>query len=260
MCLIALAWQASRRGPLVIAANRDEDYERPSAPLQAWSDAPEVVGGRDLLEGGSWMAVSRRGRLAAVTNVREPLGDAQFRSRGHLVREFVRAAAGARSAASQVADAADAYRPFNLLLWDGRELAYATNRPRPSATVLPAGVHGISNGPLDAAWPKVRWLVESLQSWLAQADDSAEPDVAPLFAALASERRAPVEELPHTGVPPELESRLSAPFIRGERYGTRASTVMWLDHAGRATLIERGFGPGATPLGENRMQFSMTPA
>lgn len=255
MCLIALAWRASPRWPLVVVANRDEDHERPSAALGVWPDAPHVVGGRDMLEGGSWMAVSRDGRLAAVTNVREPQRDAQFRSRGQLVREFVLGSAAARDAALQVVAAADAYRPFNLLLWDGRELFHASKRPLPDCSPLPAGVHGISNGPLDAPWPKVRWLVASLQAWLARAGD--EPDVAPLFAALASERRAPLEELPSTGVPAELELRLSAPFIRGARYGTRASTVMLLDAGGRATLIERGFGPDAAPLGERRAELAL---
>ncbi len=260
MCLIALAWRVSARFPLVVAANRDEAFERPSLPAQQWPDAPQVYGGRDLLEGGSWMALSRSGRLAAVTNVREPLRGAEGRSRGHLVRDFLLGDGDAGAAASWAAGQGDAYRPFNLLLWDGRELVHATNRPRPGGSPLRAGVHGISNGPLDAQWPKVRWTVASLRSWIAQLpddDDDAGPDVAPLFAALADEQRARVEDLPDTGVPPALEHRLSAPFIRGADYGTRASTVLLVDRAGKATLSERSFGPGATPLGERRIMVQL---
>lgn len=261
MCLIALAWQAHADFPLVIAANRDEAYQRPSAPAQPWSDAPGIYGGRDLREGGSWLALSAAGRLAAVTNVREPLQATQPLSRGQLVREFLLGDDDAMGGAQRVAQRAAEYRPFNLVLWDGRELVQATNRPRAALQVLPPGVHGISNGPLGAAWPKVRWTLDGLQSWIATlAAGDAQPDVEPLFTALASERRAGFDEMPRTGVAPELEHRLSAPFIRGDTYGTRASTVLLVRRDGSATLIERNFSAGGAPAGESRHDVTLPPA
>lgn len=258
MCLVALAWRAHAAFPLVVAANRDESFQRPSVPAQEWPDAPGIYGGRDLLEGGSWMALAAKGRLAAVTNVREPQRAIQPLSRGRLVREFLLGDEAAAAGALRATQRADDYRPFNLLLWDGRELVHATNRPRPDQQVLAPGVHGISNGPLDAPWPKVRWTVEGLRDWLGALKASdGEPDVGPLFAALASEQRAATEELPQTGVALELEQRLSAPFIRGDAYGTRASTVLLVRRDGRATLVERNFGSGGSLAEERRLDLRL---
>jgi len=254
MCLLALAWLADPDFPLVIAANRDEAHQRPSTPLQEWPDAPGVYGGRDLLEGGSWMALAESGRLAAVTNVREPLPATQPRSRGQLVREFLLGDSDANSSALQAVERGDGYRPFNLLLWDGRALAHATNRPRPARRLLESGVHGVSNGSLDAPWPKVRWAVDGMQRWIGTLTaGNTQPDVEPLFTVLASEQRAPFGKLPDTGVDLQTEHRLSAPFIRGEIYGTRTSTVVLVHRTGVATLIERSFGVDGASTDERRL-------
>lgn len=269
MCLIALAWRTHPRYRLVLAANRDEFHARPTLPLDAWRDDPQVIGGRDALHGGGWLALRGR-RLAAVTNVRRP-GDDTGRTRGALVAEFVRGASETDPLAAIARDAM-AFRPFNLLAYDGRTLTFATNRAEPRGEARFAlhafepGVYGVSNGALDAPWPKTQALTARLAAWSAMAasrpgdatDDA--PDLAPLFAALGDTAIAPDASLPDTGIDLELERFLSPAFIRGERYGTRASTVVLIadDHA---RIVERRFGPEGAFEGETdlRLTFESLP-
>lgn len=256
MCLIALAWRVHPRYPLVLAANRDEFHQRPAVALAEWGDAPGVVGGRDSLHGGGWLAL-RGPRLAAVTNVRiRPERDGH--SRGGLVADFVRGRVESEAALRALADRAAGYRPFNLVLHDGRELMLATNTPAFAMRALAAGVHGISNGGFDAAWPKTEGLTSRLDAWLrspAAGDGHEAPDIAPLFDALAQSDIAPDDRLPDTGVGPELERFLSPAFIHGDTYGTRASTVVLIgeDHA---EITECRFGPNGQPLGQTRMRVT----
>lgn len=264
MCLIALAWRRHPRYRLVLAANRDEFHERPSLPLAPWQDAPAVIGGRDALRGGGWLAL-RGARLAAVTNVRRP-GAAQGRSRGALVAGFVQCEASAPRALETLATEAGDYSPFNLLLHDGDTLAFASNMPGFVAHPLTPGVHGISNGALDAPWPKTESLMARLDAWLqALSDpslrdeaspDASPPDVSPLFDALADTTTAPDASLPDTGVGLERERFLSPAFIAHARYGTRASTVVMIadDHA---HVVERRFGPDAAALGETALRIAL---
>ena len=262
MCLIALAWRAHPRWRLVLAANRDEFHARPTLPLARWTDTPAVVGGRDALHGGGWLAL-RGARLAAVTNVRRP-PEREGRSRGELVADLVRADAPATHALDALAGAAPGFRPFNLLVHDGETLGFATNLPgAPRAgedgrafamRLLAPGVHGVSNGDLDAPWPKTARLMARLDAWLRSADAAGDaPDLAPLFDALADPAAAPDDALPDTGVGLELERLLSPAFIRGARYGTRASTVVLIG-AGEARIVERRFGPDGVFEGETDLR------
>ena len=265
MCLIALAWRRHPRFPLILATNRDEFHDRPADPLASWTDAPEIVGGRDGLHGGSWLAL-RGVRLAAVTNVRRP-GEREGRSRGALVADFVRGSGSALDTLQALADAAPEYRPFNLLVHDGELLAFATNLPRApgdgedgrsfALRALAPGLHGISNGPLDASWPKTDRLIARLDAWLASgAADHDEPDLAPLFDALADDACADDDALPDTGVGLDLERFLSPAFIRSERYGTRASTVVLIGDD-RAQIVERRFTRDGAFAGETRWRTDM---
>ena len=246
MCLIAVAWRTHPRWPLVLASNRDEFHARPTLPLAHWVDDPRVVGGRDGLHGGGWLAV-RGARLAAVTNVREGR-EAEGRSRGALVADFIASDAPALDALAALAAEATAYRPFNLLVHDGDTLAWTSNRHGGPVQVLPPGVHGLSNGPLGAPWPKVERLRTALADWLARDCE----DDAPLFEALADDTPAEDHALPETGVGLALERMLSPPFIRGARYGTRASTVVRIGHD-VVEVIERRHGPDGVPDGTTRL-------
>lgn len=246
MCLVALAWNAHPRWRLVIAGNRDESHARPTAPLARWPDRG-VLAGRDLRSGGTWMGLGPAGRAAVVTNVRDGLPRPfDGPSRGALPLDFLAGNAAAQAHAEALAADAGRYAPFNLLLADADGCAYVGNHPASGAHAIAAGVHALSNGDFDAPWPKVRHLRAAMTAW-AEADDDG---LAPLWQALADERIAPDAELPDTGVGIDLERRLSPAFIRGDAYGTRASTIIAIDHDGRGFIHERRFGPGGHFDGE----------
>ncbi len=250
MCLVALAWKTHPRWRLVLAGNRDEFHARPTAPLAPWDDAPCLIAGRDLQSGGSWAGVGPAGRLAVVTNVRDPglAAPPGAPSRGALVAGFLGSTDSAEAAAAALQAQAGRFAPFNLLLADATQCAYIGNWPAPTVRAVAPGVHGISNGPFDDPWPKTRRLCVALSAWL-QGDAE---DPAPLWDALADEHLAPDPDLPRTGVPLDLERRLSATFIRDGRYGTRASTLIAIDHAGTGWIAERRFGPQGRFDGEIR--------
>lgn len=251
MCLIAFAWQAHPRWRLVLAGNRDEFHARPTAGLARWAETP-LIAGRDLEAGGTWLGVSTDGRCGVVTNVRDPRLPQHGRSRGLLVTDWLRGEADAVEHARCLREVATGYRPFNLLTFDAQAAFYLGNRPAPRAQAVSPGVHGLSNADFNTPWPKTRQLMDRLQRWLADAPDD---DFAPLFAALADERPAADHELPDTGIGSERERWLSAAFIRGADYGTRASTVLAIDHAGGGRIVERRFGPDGRPDGETELAW-----
>lgn len=244
MCLIGVAY---RPHGLVLAANRDEFHERPSAPASSWPDAPAVFGGRDLKSGGSWLAVSARGRLAAVTNVRRMVPpNPAAPSRGALVAGFVRGSASAAQYAEALRADAARHAGFNLLLYDGRELLYVDNHPEFEAAAVTPGVHVVSNDQLDTPWPKSLRLRAVLER-------TTEP--AALFEALADRRPAADAELPDTGVGLEMERLLSPPFIVSARYGTRCSTVVRIA-GGAIEFEERRFDAAGRPAGATRERLA----
>ena len=252
MCLIAFAWNAHPRWRLLLAGNRDEFHARPSAALVRWDDAP-IIGGRDLEAGGTWLGVTDSARCCVVTNVRDPRDPQRGASRGLLATDYLGGAADAIAHARQLLPAADGYRPFNLLTFDAQVAFYLGNRPEPRAQRVAPGVHGLSNADFNTPWPKTRALMQRLQQWI---DDGGEADFAPLFEALADERQAPDAQLPDTGVRLERERWLSSAFIRGESYGTRASTVVAIGHEGHGVIVERRFGPNGRFDGETRLHFA----
>jgi uncharacterized protein with NRDE domain len=262
MCLIAFAWRTDRRYPLAVIANRDEFHARPAAAAGFDPEGDEIYGGRDLLQGGSWLQVSTRGRLATVTNVRAGLSsEAPHRSRGWLVRDFVRGDLGAIEFASALERTAAEYGRFNLLLWDGPALAFASNYPKPTRSAVSPGLHAMSNGAFDAPWPKTGRATQALGAWLTSVgrdtDDTDRAALAPLFEALADTTAAPDELLPDTGVGLALERTLSPPFVSGEAYGTRCSSVvlLGLDHM---VFAERRFGPNAALVGESLVTLPLS--
>lgn len=268
MCLVALAWRLHPRWPLALIANRDEFHARPAAPAGSYPDAPDVHGGRDLVQGGGWLQVSTRGRLAAVTNVRAGAPETERpRSRGWLVRDFVRDASTASSYAASLAAQAHAYGRYNLLAWDGAALVFASNHPTPVATAVAPGLHAMSNGAFDAAWPKSTFATRALGSWLdSPSATSGDADLAeaiePLFGVLRDTTRAPDADLPDTGVGLALERALSPPFVTLDaHYGTRCSSIVLV---GDDVIVfaERRYGADGSETGTScdRLQIRRDPA
>lgn len=242
MCLIVFAVDARADLPLVVAANRDERYARPTAPAGRWPDAPHVLGGRDLQEGGSWLGVTTSGRWAAVTNFREsspPRPNAP--SRGDLVADYLRRSDPPQAFTSRLAETADRYNGFNLLVGVRSTVRWFSNRggDHPLHDVeLSPGVYGLSNHLLDSPWPKVELGRRDLSRALHR---GADPDE--ILQGLLDRTLAAEADLPRTGIPLELERALSARFITGTEYGTRSSTILRIDAGGRALLLERSFQP-----------------
>ena len=262
MCLIAFAWRTHRRYPLALIANRDEFHERPSAAADFDPEAADVYGGRDFVKDGSWLQVSTHGRLATVTNVRVgPRPAEASRSRGWLVRDFVRGAGAAVEYAEALESISGEHGRFNLLLWDGAEVVFASNHPHAMHEVVTPGLHAMSNGAFDAPWPKSGHATRALDAWLASArhgtDEIDRAALTPLFDALADTTAAPDALLPDTGVGIELERALSPPFVYGERYGTRCSSVVVVGRD-RVVFAERRFGPNAAPEGESLVTLPLS--
>ncbi|WP_295577976.1 NRDE family protein [uncultured Stenotrophomonas sp.] len=258
MCLLALGWMHHPHWRLVLTGNRDEFHARPTAALAPWQDETSIIGGRDLRSGGGWAGVGAGGRMAVVTNVRDPLAAQTGPSRGALVADFLRGRDPAAVHIERLATVAGAYAPFNLLLADGDRLEYLGNHPAERQS-LGAGVHGMSNGALDAPWPKTRRLMAALEAWLQEDGvrslSQGETDLTSLWNALADEQRPADNDLPDTGIGLERERWLSPAFIRGDDYGTRASTVLLIDAHGHGQIHERRFGPQGVPLGQSRVDF-----
>jgi uncharacterized protein with NRDE domain len=254
MCLLVVAWQVHPRYRLVVAANRDEFHERPTAPMARWQPPDDIVAGRDLRAGGTWLGLDRRRRFGVVTNFRElqrPATDAP--SRGGLVPGYLRENAGAERYLAGFEPSAPGYSGFNLLVADEEQLWYASNRAERFARLLPPGVYGLSNEFLDTPWPKLRRVRRRFESWLALPHGGSTEE---LFAILADLTQAGVdEELPKTGLSPEWEQLLSSPFVRNPDYGTRCSTVLLLEPAGALYLAERRFDARGLANGETEFDL-----
>lgn len=257
MCLILLAWRAHPEYPLVFAGNRDEAYDRPSAQAGFWRDEPATFGGRDLEKGGTWLALSLSGRIAAVTNYRErPAVRSAPRSRGELAARFLSGNDDPHRYLERVARSAADYAAFSLIVGDGERLSYYSNRSG-NIQDLPAGVHGLSNHLIDTPWPKVVSGKQRLGRLLG-ADEMQL--AAGSFEILLDRTPAPDGGLPDTGVGLQRERELSPLFVAGDRYGTRASTVVLIRRDGAVLFIERSFGPRGVPLETVERRFSLQPA
>ncbi len=236
MCLIAWSWRRHSNYPLVVLANRDERHARACAPAHWWNVAPPVLAGRDLEAGGTWLGLDRRGRLAALTNRRgeKPPGAP---SRGGLPITFLQGAHDVPRALAWLEARAHRYAGFNLLLFDGAQLGFGSNRK--PARLLAPGTYAMANGTLDEPIPKVDKPRDLLHSW---ARTNAEPEPERWLEMLADASRL-------------QDSAASALFVRGDEYGTRASTIVIFDTAGGVQFIERGFAAGGQELDTLRFEF-----
>ncbi len=239
MCLILFAHQVHPDYPLVVIANRDEFYKRPTTQADWWESDPNLLAGRDLVAGGSWLAVGRNGRFSGLTNYRDPnniLPDAP--TRGLLVTDFVQGTTSAGAYLDALHSTGQLYNGFNILVGDGDELWHYSNQAGAPAKLAP-GIYGVSNAVLDTPWPKV---VEGKEK-LAHLLQSPQIDVEMAFEALNDPHIAPDEALPDTGVPLEWERKLSALYIEMPTYGTRCSTVVLKQKDGQMTFVERSYVP-----------------
>jgi uncharacterized protein with NRDE domain len=246
MCLIVFAWRVFPSVPVIAAANRDEFYDRPATPAAPWADHPNVIAGRDLKGGGSWMGVTLDGpsgpKFAALTNIRGPQEKrTDAPSRGALVADFLTGELSAPAYLERIAQGAGEYNGFNLVLGDREGLYWFSNRggadPR-NGKALEPGIYGISNGLLDDPWPKVLRTKAQFASLLCQ----GAPEDA-YFEMLADTTLAPDMRLPETGVPLDMERMLSAVCIDSPGYGTRTSTVVKLYTDAPPELSERVVQP-----------------
>ncbi|MCF5705946.1 hypothetical protein GIV19_01430 [Pseudomonas syringae] len=248
MCLIVFAWRPSQAQPLIVAANRDEFYARPTRPLSQWEDMPNVYAGRDLEAGGTWMGINAQGRFAAVTNIRDPGQPLGLRSRGELVAKFLAGEQSLEDHVGEVAAQAGEYTGFNLLAGDAEQLYYL-NSTDPTPQRLGEGVYGLSNAGLNTPWPK---LIKARAGLAAQLKD---PQPEALLGLLKDPKPAADAELPETGVGLATEKLLSSVFIASPNYGTRASTVLIVNADGTRQMIEHSFGPQGGRLGEVELRL-----
>jgi uncharacterized protein with NRDE domain len=251
MCLLVLAWRVHPAYRLVIAANRDEFHERPSAPLAAWTDVPGVIGGRDLQASGAWLAFDARQRCGVVTNFRE-FGRRRRSapSRGGLIPGWLCADQPPRAYLDALETEAPGYAGFNLLLADRDSLWYACNRADQFARELPPGIYGLSNEFLDTPWPKLVRVRRRFEALLA-ARGTHEELVRSLLAMLDDRETAAPDSLPPSGLPDDWARKLSSPFVLDRVYGTRCSTVLTVSSAGALSAIERTFDAAGTASGES---------
>ncbi|MFP5440765.1 MAG: NRDE family protein [Gammaproteobacteria bacterium] len=248
MCVLFIAWKSHPRYRLVLAGNRDEFRARPTAALDHWRNRPDVIGGRDLKGGGSWLAARADGRFAAVTNFREVPPSTGPRSRGELVQDFVCGELPPAAFVQQLDPQASEFGGTNLFAGDASSLWHWSNRGQVARMVAP-GLYGLSNGMLADDWPKMRRGREALARVIAagQIDEEA------LFTLLTDRTPGNDHELPDTGVGREMERTLSSIFIAGHEYGTRASTVLLVGHDGSVQMRERRWGAGGAFEGESTL-------
>jgi uncharacterized protein with NRDE domain len=255
MCLLSVAWQSTAEYPLVFAGNRDEYHARPTAAADWWEDAPDVLGGRDLLAGGSWLGMRRDGRFAVVTNRPDlPAPGQAALSRGDLVSAWLadRAAAPESFSVERLAGQSQRYGGFSLLLGEVRpgatgslqQFSGGNGVTGMACLTVAAGITGLSNTAINQPWPKLQWLNQEMTRI-----STGRPDVTTLFDLLQRKTAVPGN---HSGGVP------ATPFVSGSLYVTRSSTVIIVDRTGHCQFVERSFGPAGVARGEAAFEFELT--
>lgn len=241
MCLIVFKYDPDDRRKLIVVANRDEFLNRPTQRAHFWEDHVGLLAGRDLQEGGTWMGIHTSGRFAAVTNYREPgFVKDNVLSRGKLVVDFLSGSTSSESYVEALQAQYDAYNGFNILVYDGTSLGYASNRSPNPPQLLAPGLYGLSNHLLDTPWPKVERAKNRLSEALVSDCSSDALGVeGKLLQVLEDESLAPDERLPQTGVPLELERKLSAMLIKMPEYGTRSTSLVTMYSNNELRLVEK---------------------
>lgn len=253
MCLILFAYNYHPDYKLILTANRDEFYARPTRPMQFWPEQSNLVAGKDLEQGGTWLGLTNHGRFSALTNHRDGRREKQGeRSRGNLPLEFLLSEQSCEAFIRSTSP--DAFDGFNQLIDDGNQLCYLSNRSEPLQPI-PAGIHGISNAVFDTPWPKLETRKTALKSCI----DSGELSSDKLIQLMANTETFPDSLLPDTGVTPDFERMLSASFIRSENYGTRATTALLIKHNGETEIVEQNYDQkGTTERNSIRLMLKPT--
>lgn len=240
MCLILTAINEHPLYKLIIAANRDEFYARPTEAAHFWNEHAEMLAGKDLKEGGTWMGITQNGKLAAVTNFRTGLKESKnILSRGLLVKNFLLENENAEDYLSGIKANSNSYNGFNLLVGNQDDLFYYSNKGE-EIKKLKQGIHGLSNSFIDVPWPKV----EKAKNIFSDLLKEKQIDTNKIFELLHDTKKASFKNLPSTGIPKTLEKVLSSIFIKAARYGTRSSTILLINNDNEVTFIEKNFNDG----------------
>jgi uncharacterized protein with NRDE domain len=255
MCLILVAWRSTGEFPCVIAANRDEFHARSAEAAHWWPTQPQILAGRDLQAGGTWLGMTRSGRFAALTNYRGPeQRKPDMPSRGTLVTSILQSDAGVSEILNHLHQEGSAYNGFNLLFSDGKRLAIYESMPGVGRELGP-GIYGLSNHLLDTPWPKVQTAKSRLSAALSEL-----PNTDSALALLRDEELAPDEHLPKTGMSVAWERLLSSAFIRSPTYGTRCSTVVQVDREGRTCFDEWTWDAAGRQTAKVNIEFKIAPS
>lgn len=249
MCLVVLAYRVHPRYPLIVAANRDEFHARPAQKLNWWAGTADIMAGRDLQAGGTWLGLHRDRRFATVTNFRDAVPPQRgLSSRGTLVSGFLASDLPGTSFLDSIE--VEKFAGFNLLAWDGESLSYLSNR-NGSRGALGPGIYGLANARLDTPWPKVERSKSKLSQLLAAGDVNASR----LLQLLDDRQRASVRDVDPQGLPFDKAHALSAPFIVLPDYGTRCSTVVICDDRRNVVVTEKRFNPDGSASGQSDFRF-----
>jgi uncharacterized protein with NRDE domain len=253
MCLLLISFNNHPEYPLIVAANRDEFYNRPTATAHFWKDHPKLLAGKDLEAGGTWLGITKNGRFAAVTNYRDMRTlKKNASSRGELVTNFLLSKDSPLIYGHGLNEKADDYNGYNLLFSDIETLYYFSNQTK-QLTQLTEGVYGLSNHLLDTPWQKV---VKSKKAFL-EVTSEEEIVTDDLFKILSDETETPDDQLPDTGLSSELEKAVSPVFIKSENYGTRSSTILLINSMNEVLFIEKSLDTGTKSWQESRFEFKI---
>jgi len=254
MCLIVFGYKAHKNYPLILAGNRDEFYDRPAKSAHFWNTEPPLLAGRDLKAGGTWLGISRKGVLGAITNYRDLTRPAKGeKSRGAIIPEFLKHEFDLKNVLQPFIDHGELYNGFNLIAGDTESLFYLSNITNHIERLNP-GCYGISNAFLNTPWPKVNTAKKKFNSIIS----SDKIDEEAVFNLLQNRKTYPEPLLPETGLTPEMEKAVSSIFIETEDYGTRCSTLLMIDNMGEVTFIERTYPNGKRDSEiEKRFEFEI---
>ncbi len=252
MCLIVFAWKAHPRYPLILAANRDEFYKRPTQQAGFWEEFPKMVAGKDLKAGGTWMGITSSGRFASVTNYRDPANiDPKAKSRGDIPIDFLTGSDLPMDYLKKLDTDSENFNGFNVLLGDLKDLFHYSNYEDKINQISP-GVHGLSNALLDTPWPKVSFVKNEFQKVISGAFSQRD-----LLDLMGQTETFADDQLPKTGVPYEWEKAISAVCIRTPTYGTCCTTIITIDQEGTVSFFEKTYPVGGRHESNYEVSFKI---